>query len=114
MEKEQAKLRIEELTEKLDRWNYEYYVLDNPSVEDAEYDRVMAELIMLETEFPDFRYKTSPSQRVGGAVLDAFEKIPHKRLMLSLGNAFNEEDIRDFDRKIRMLCINPRWSIPVK
>ena len=103
MEKEQARLRIEELTEKLDRWNYEYYVLDNPSVEDAEYDRVMAELIMLETEFPDFRYKTSPSQRVGGAVLDAFEKIPHKRLMLSLGNAFNEEDIRDFDRKIRML-----------
>ena len=102
MEKEAAKKRIEELSEKLDRWNYEYYVLDTPSVEDAEYDRVMAELILLENEYPEFRYKTSPSQRVGGAVLDSFEKIPHRRLMLSLGNAFNEEDIRDFDRKIRM------------
>ena len=102
MEKEEAKRRIDELTEQLDRWTYEYYVLDNPSVEDAVFDRAMAELIMLEEKFPEFRYKTSPSQRVGGAVLDSFEKIPHKRLMLSLGNAFNEDDIRDFDRKIRM------------
>lgn len=103
MEKEAARKRIDELTEQLDRWTYEYYVLDNPSVEDAVFDRAMAELMMLEEQYPQFRYKTSPSQRVGGAVLDAFEKIPHKRLMLSLENAFNEEDIRDFDRKIRMV-----------
>ena len=102
MEKEAAKKRIDELTEQLDRWTYEYYVLDNPSVDDATFDRGMAELIMLENQYPEFRYRTSPSQRVGGAVLDSFAKIPHKRLMLSLGNAFNEEDIRDFDRKIRM------------
>ena len=103
MEKEEAKRRIDELTEQLDRWTYEYYVLDNPSVEDAVFDRAMAELMMLEDKFPEYRYKTSPSQRVGGAVLDSFAKIPHKRLMLSLGNAFNEDDIRDFDRKIRMV-----------
>ena len=102
MEKEAAKKRIDELTEQLDRWTYEYYVLDNPSVDDATFDRGMAELIMLENQYPEFRYRTSPSQRVGGAVLDSFAKIPHKRLMLSLGNAFNEDDIRDFDRKIRM------------
>ena len=102
MEKEEARKRIDELTEQLDRWTYEYYVLDNPSVEDAVFDRAMAELMMLEEKYPEYRYKTSPSQRVGGQVIDAFEKIPHKRLMLSLGNAFNEDDIRDFDRKIRM------------
>ena len=74
MEKEEAKRRIDELTEQLDRWTYEYYVLDNPSVEDAVFDRAMAELMMLEDKFPEYRYKTSPSQRVGGAVLDSFAK----------------------------------------
>ncbi|MBQ7250408.1 MAG: NAD-dependent DNA ligase LigA [Bacilli bacterium] len=98
---EEATLRVRELTEKLDRWTYEYYVLDNPSVSDAEFDRHMNELILIEEKFPELRKKTSPTQRVGGMVQDAFKKIPHKRLMLSLGNAFNEDDIRDFDRKVR-------------
>ena len=101
MEKEEARKRVEELTEKLERWTYEYYVLDNPSVDDATFDRHMSELQLIEEQFPDLRYKTSPTQRVGGQVLDKFEKIPHKRLMLSLGNAFNEDDLRDFDRKVR-------------
>ncbi len=98
---QEATLRVRELTEKLDRWTYEYYVLDNPSVSDAEFDRHMNELILLEEKFPELRKKTSPTQRVGGMVQDAFKKIPHKRLMLSLGNAYNEDDIRDFDRKVR-------------
>ena len=98
---EEATLRVRELTEKLDRWTYEYYVLDNPSVSDAEFDRHMNELILIEEKFPELRKKTSPTQRVGGMVQEAFKKIPHKRLMLSLGNAFNEDDIRDFDRKVR-------------
>ena len=98
---DEATLRVRELTEKLDRWTYEYYVLDNPSVSDAEFDRNMNELILLEEKFPELRKKTSPTQRVGGMVQDAFKKIPHKRLMLSLGNAYNEDDIRDFDRKVR-------------
>jgi len=101
MEKEEAFKRVRELTELLDRWTYEYYVLDNPSVSDAEFDRHMNELMMLEEKFPDLRSKTSPTQRVGGQVQDAFKKIPHKRLMLSLGNAYNEDDLRDFDRKVK-------------
>ena len=101
MDKQEAFLRVRELTKLLDQWTYEYYVLDNPSVSDAEFDRHMNELMMLEEKFPDLRSKTSPTQRVGGQVQDAFKKIPHKRLMLSLGNAFNEEDLRDFDRKVR-------------
>ncbi len=98
---QEATIRVRELTEKLDRWTYEYYVLDNPSVSDAEFDRHMNELILLEEKFPELRKKTSPTQRVGGMVQDSFKKIPHKRLMLSLGNAYNEDDIRDFDRKVR-------------
>lgn len=101
MEKEQARQRIAELSEKLERWNYEYYVLNASSVSDAEFDRYMNELILLENEHPDLRLKNSPSQRVGGQVASEFKKIPHKRLMLSLGNAYNEDDMRDFDRKLR-------------
>ena len=96
-----AKQRVEEITKLLERYNYEYYVLDNPSVDDAEYDRLMQELIALETAHPELLSPLSPSQRVGGQVQDEFKKIPHKRMMLSLANAFNEADLRDFDRKVR-------------
>ncbi len=95
------KERIEEIRKTLERYNYEYYVLDNPSVPDSEYDRLMNELIALEKEHPELISPYSPTQRVGGKVLSAFEKIKHKRMMLSLANAFNEKDIRDFDKKVR-------------
>lgn len=100
---EEVKKRIDELTNLLEKYNYEYYVLDNPSVSDSEYDRLMQELISLEDKYPQFKSKLSPSQRVGGQVVDEFKKIPHKRMMLSLANAFNEDDLRDFDRKIKDL-----------
>ena len=93
--------RAEEIKKILDKYNYEYYVLDNPSVSDAEYDRLMQELIALETKYPELQSPLSPTQRVGGMVLDEFKKVTHQRSMLSLANAFNEEDLRDFDRKIR-------------
>ena len=93
--------RVKEITELLEKYNYEYYVLDNPTVSDAEYDRLMQELIALEEEHPELRSPLSPTQRVGGMVQDEFKKITHKRSMLSLANAFNEDDLRDFDRKIR-------------
>ena len=93
--------RVKELTELLEKYNYEYYVLDNPSVTDAEYDRLMQELISLEKQYPELLSPLSPSQRVGGQVLDEFKKVPHQRMMLSLANAFNEDDLYDFDRKIR-------------
>lgn len=101
MDKEEARARVLSLTKQLDQWTYEYYVLDNPSVSDAEFDRAMNELQLLEETYPDLRFKNSPTQRVGGMVLDQFRKIPHKRLMLSLGNVYNEDDVRDFDRKVR-------------
>jgi len=92
--------RIYELREIIERLNYEYYVLDNPSLSDQEYDRYMQELMALENAHPEIDNKNSPSQRVGGKVLEQFKKITHRSPMLSLANAFNEEDLRDFDRKI--------------
>jgi len=95
------KERIFELRKLLEKYAYEYYVLDNPSVSDAEYDRLMQELLALEKAHPEIDSSTSISKRVGGVVLEQFEKITHKRLMLSLGNAFNDDDLRDFDRKVK-------------
>ena len=97
----EAKLRAEEITRQVERWSYEYYVLDNPTVPDSEYDKLMNELIALEKQYPELVTPLSPTQRVGGTVLDEFQKIRHKRMMLSLANAFNDDDLRDFDKKIR-------------
>jgi DNA ligase (NAD+) len=95
--------RIEKLREQLDQYNYEYYVLDNPTVLDATYDELMKELIDLEEKYPEYKTDTSPTVRVGGQALDVFEKVIHKIPMLSLGNAFGEADLKDFDRKIRQI-----------
>lgn len=101
MEFETAKSRVQELRDVLNQYGYEYYVLDQPSVPDAEYDKLMNELIEIEESFPELKTADSPTQRIGGQVLDAFEKVQHQTSMLSLGNAFNEEDLRDFDRRVR-------------
>ncbi|MBD8069643.1 NAD-dependent DNA ligase LigA [Bacillus sp. PS06] len=101
MEKQTVQLRIKELQDLLNQYNYEYHVLDKPSVPDAEYDRLMQELLKLEEEYPEFRTSDSPSVRVGGTILDAFQKVEHRTPMLSLGNAFNEADLRDFDRRAK-------------
>ena len=97
----EPKERVKEITALLEKYNYEYYVLDNPSVSDAEYDRLMQELIMLENEYPELKSPLSPTQRVGGMVQDSFKKVKHSRSMLSLANAFNEEDLRAFDKRVR-------------
>ncbi|MGD7023935.1 NAD-dependent DNA ligase LigA [Rossellomorea vietnamensis] len=101
MDIKSAEQKVAELHNLLNQYNYEYHVLDKPSVPDAEYDRVMNELIAIENEFPELRTADSPTQRVGGNTLEAFQKVAHRTPMLSLGNAFNEEDLRDFDRKVR-------------
>jgi DNA ligase (NAD+) len=85
----------------LNQYGYEYYVLDKPSVPDSEYDKRMQELIALETEFPQLKTPNSPTQRIGGEVLEGFQKVRHRIPMLSLANAFNEADLRDFDRRVR-------------
>lgn len=104
-----AEKRVKELHNLLNKYNYEYHVLDNPSIPDAEYDQLLKELISLEEAFPALKTSDSPSQRVGGEVLAMFAKVQHQRPMLSLGNAFNEEDLRDFDRKIRQ-AIGDKFS----
>ncbi|WP_338471595.1 NAD-dependent DNA ligase LigA [Niallia sp. XMNu-256] len=101
MERHNAEKRIEELRSLLNKYSYEYYVLDKPSVPDSEYDRLLKELQDLELEYPDLMTPDSPTQRVGGQILDMFRKVTHDIPMLSLGNAFNEADLRDFDRKVR-------------
>lgn len=93
--------RIAELNTLLHDYNYAYHVLDKPAVPDAVYDQLLHELIALEEVNPSFIYPDSPTQRVGGAVLEGFQKVTHNHPMLSLSNAFNEEGLRDFDRKVR-------------
>jgi len=115
MDKERAKSRVRELQKLLNQYNYEYHVLDNPSVSDAEYDRLMQELIQLEEQYPEFKTPDSPSQRVGGEVLESFQKVEHKIPMLSLGNAFNEQDLRDFDRRVRQAVGDDvRYTVELK
>ncbi|ERJ12982.1 NAD-dependent DNA ligase LigA [Haloplasma contractile] len=106
--------RIHELREKLNKYNYEYYVLDNPTVPDSDYDRLMQELINLEREYPCYNSDDSPTQRVGGQVLDQFKKVEHEIPMLSLGNAFNDEDMKDFDKRVKEVVKNPRYMAELK
>ena len=96
-----AEKKIDELRHLLNQYNYEYHVLDQPTIPDAEYDQLLKELIKLEEAFPELITPDSPSQRVGGQVLDLFTKVRHESPMLSLSNAFNENDLRDFDRRVR-------------
>lgn len=95
------KKHYEALIEELNQYSYDYYVQDNPSVEDVVYDKAMQELLKIEEAHPDWITADSPSQRVGGEILEGFQKVTHKTPMLSLGNAFGEDDLRDFDRRIQ-------------
>lgn len=107
--------RIHELRVLIEKYNYEYYALDNPSVSDAEYDSLMKELIALENKNPSIDKSTSPTQRVGGVILPYFNKITHKRPMLSLGNAFSIEDIKAFDKRVRQeIKVEPQYVCELK
>ena len=96
-----AHTRILELRAELDQHNYRYHVLDEPSIPDAEYDRLFRELKALEAEHPELVTRDSPTQRVGSAALSAFTQVKHEIPMLSLGNAFEEEDLLAFDRSVQ-------------
>ena len=105
---------MNELIELINKYNEEYYVQDKPSVSDAEYDRLMQELIKLETDYKELKVKNSPTSRVGGAVLSGFEKVTHERPMLSLSNVYNEGDIRDFDERIKKVAPNATYVCELK
>lgn len=93
--------RIKELRAIIERLSYEYYVLDHPSVDDREYDRYYQELQELEETYPQYQDDHSPTKRVGGTVLEGFTKVTHEKPMLSMGNAFNLDDLKAFDERIR-------------
>lgn len=95
--------RIETLRESLHRHNYSYYVLDNPEISDAEYDRLFRELQELEKDHPELVTSDSPTQRVGASPLENFESVAHTIPMLSLENAFDDKDVLAFDERVRRL-----------
>lgn len=108
------KQRVFELRKQLDTLSYQYYVLDEPTCSDQEYDRLYQELCTLEDEHPELRDVNSITQRVGGVVLDAFEKVTHQRQMLSLGNAFTYEDLQAFDERIRQVVPQATYVVELK
>lgn len=101
MGKEDIKLQIDNLIDKINYHSDKYYNQDTPEISDFEYDMLMKELIKLEAENPEFKRVDSPSNRVGGMALDKFDQVTHKNPMLSLSNAYSAEDLRDFDRRVR-------------
>lgn len=101
LDKEEAKSEIDRLREELRYHEYKYYVEDSPEIADSEYDEMMNRLIELEDKYPEFKSEDSPSARVGGSPIDAFEKVEHSQQMLSLDNAFNGEDLKDFASRVR-------------
>lgn len=105
--------RMNEIIEILNKANYEYYVLDNPSITDQEYDRYMQELIKIESNHPEWVRDDSPTKRVGGEVISEFKKIVHEKPMLSLSNVFNEDEIRLFDERIKKE-VNPNYVCELK
>ncbi|WP_027717819.1 NAD-dependent DNA ligase LigA [Desulfovirgula thermocuniculi] len=100
---EKVKQRLEELRREIEYHNYRYYVLDDPEISDERYDALMRELLKLESQYPSLVTPDSPSQRVGGRPREGFATVRHRVPMLSLSNAFGEEELRDFDRRVRTL-----------
>ena len=99
--KNEIKNQIEALKEKLNKYGYEYYVLDNPTVSDFEYDSLMRKLITLEEEYPEFKTVDSPTQRVGGEVSEGFTEVQHDVQMQSLADVFSKEELDAFDERVR-------------
>lgn len=106
--------RIQELTEIINKANHDYYTLDNPTITDQEYDRYMEELQRLEREYPQYRKADSPTQRVGSEVISEFKKVTHEIPMLSLGDIFNEDEIIEFDEKVKKVVPNPKYVAELK
>ena len=109
-----AKIRIDELINKINKWNYEYYTLDNPSVPDQEWDSAIYELKRLELKYPEYVREESPTRRVGGTILDKFEKAVHKIPLFSLSDIFNENEVIAFDERIKKEKIKPTYVCELK
>lgn len=106
--------RIKELVEILNKANVEYYVNDNPTLSDNEYDSLMDELIKLEEKYPQYKQKNTPTSRVGNEVIAAFNKVTHPTPMFSLADVFNIEELKDFDAKVKKEIHNPEYVAELK
>ncbi len=111
MTREQARARIEELRRLIEYHNYRYYVLNHPEISDEEYDRLFRELVELENQYPEFYSPGSPTQRVGAPPLEAFEEHIHCEVMLSLDNAFSEEELVAFDQRVKRFLDMPLETV---
>ncbi len=114
MPKSEIQEKINQLRQKINYHNYRYYVLDDPEISDAQYDQLMRQLQELEQQHPELITPDSPTQRVGAKPLEAFATVEHTVPMLSLDNAFAEEDIREFDQRIRKLIPNQQLEYVVE
>lgn len=106
--------RINELIKILNEANYNYYVLDKPTITDQEYDKYLRELMNLEEKYPELKQSSSPTTRVGGEVIDEFRKVVHEVPMMSLSNVFNEEEIIAFDERVKKEIPNPKYIVELK
>ena len=106
--------RMNELIEKINKASYEYYVNDNPTITDQEYDDYYNELLRLEKKYPELKRDDSPTNRVGGQVVDKFEKVAHETPMLSFDDIFNEDEVVNFDERIRKTCPNATYTLEPK
>ena len=111
MPNSEAKKRIDELTTLLNDYSYRYYVLDDPAVEDYEYDMLLRELVTLEEANPEFRHFDSPTVRVGGKALDGFEKVTHASPLQSLQDAFSFDELREFDERVTSTLTQPTYYV---
>ena len=110
-----VKNRIDYLTDYLSECNYQYYMLDNPTISDFEFDKLLEELINLEKNHPQFAHQNSPTQRVGGTITKVFPTVKHDFPMLSLSNTYSEEELFDFDKRIKDFGIeNPEYICELK
>lgn len=108
MNKQEAQVRIEKLRRYIDEMRYQYHVLDNPSIKDSDWDSLMRELVLLERQFPEFQSPTSPSQKVGGKPLEKFKSIKHQYPMISLSDAFDENELKAwYERIVRLVGNKP-------
>ena len=103
MNKEKIKKEIEKLRKEIEYHNYRYYVLADPVISDDEYDKLMEKLIELEKKYPEFQSSDSPTQKVGGGLISGFKTVPHSKPMLSLDNTYNEEEIKEFDKRVKKI-----------
>lgn len=101
MDKKEAEKEIGRLSKLIEEHNYNYYALSKPVISDFEFDKLLEQLIKLEKEFPDLVKPDSPSQRVGGYVTKEFKQVKHKYPMLSLANTYSEDELNDFDERVR-------------